>query len=98
MGRPQRSSISDILKAVQPASAVDPVGEHLETETAVSEPPRGTKARTRQQTLYLHPAVWAQLRELAFAEEKKMHAIVLEGLDRVFRDRGMRSVAELTRP
>ena len=36
------------------------------------------------------------LRELAFAERVKMHAIVMEGLDLLFRERGLRSIADLT--
>ena len=42
------------------------------------------------------PAVHDQLRELGFAERVKMHAIIMEGLDAVFRDRGLKSIADLT--
>jgi len=37
------------------------------------------------------------LRELAFHEEKRMHNLLMEGLDRVFADRGTPSVEQLTR-
>jgi hypothetical protein len=40
--------------------------------------------------------VLPQLRELAFARRVKMHAIILEGLDAVFRANGLKSVAELS--
>jgi hypothetical protein len=54
-----------------------------------------TKEATIQQTLYLPPTVHDQLRELAFTERVKMHALILEGLDSVFRKRGLRSIANL---
>jgi hypothetical protein len=46
-------------------------------------PPK--RPRTVQQTLYLPPAVHDQLRELAFSERVKMHALLMEGLDLVSR-------------
>jgi hypothetical protein len=55
-----------------------------------------TKDATIQQTVYLPPAVHDQLRELAFSERVKMHALIMEGLDAVFRARGMKSIADLT--
>lgn len=55
------------------------------------------KAMTIQQTVYLPPAVHDQLRELAFAERVKMHTILMEGLDLVFKTRGLKPLSELTR-
>ena len=55
------------------------------------------RSSTKQQTLYLPPAVHEQLRELAFSERVKMHALIMEGLDSVFRARGLKSIADLTR-
>lgn len=75
--------------------------EALPAPSVVAEPaaPRksATKAATVQQTLYLPPAVHDQLRDLAHAERVKMHWLVMEGLDAVFRKRGMKSIADLTR-
>ena len=53
--------------------------------------------RTIQQTVYLTPAVHDQLRELAFAERVKMHSILMEGLNLVFKARGLKPLSELTR-
>jgi hypothetical protein len=39
--------------------------------------------------------VYEQLRRLAFDERVKMHQLLLEGLDRVFRDRGLPGLDEL---
>jgi hypothetical protein len=58
--------------------------------------PRTRRAGIKQQTAYLPHPVYEQLRKLAFEERRKMHDYILEGLDRVFRDRGLLSLAELT--
>ncbi len=57
----------------------------------------GLRAHVKQLTVYLPHPVYRQLRELAFHEERRMHSLLLEGLDRVFADRGVRSTEELTR-
>jgi hypothetical protein len=49
----------------------------------------------KQQTVYLPLAVYEQLRRLAFDERVKMHGLLMEGLDRVFKDRGLPGLAEL---
>jgi hypothetical protein len=54
-----------------------------------------TKAATVQQTVYLPPAVHEQLRELAFSERVKMHALIMEGLDAVFHARGLKPIKDL---
>jgi hypothetical protein len=62
-------------------------------------PPQQTSTRRagiKQQTAYLPDPVYEQLRKLAFEERHKMHDYILEGLDRVFRNRGLPSIAELT--
>jgi hypothetical protein len=57
----------------------------------------GQRAHVKQLTLYLPHPIYRQLRELAFHEEKRMHTLLLEGLDRVFTDRGAPSIEQLTR-
>ena len=52
-------------------------------------------AAVRKQTAYLKLPVYEQLRRLAFEERHKMHDYLMEGLDLVFRARGLPSVAEL---
>jgi hypothetical protein len=66
--------------------------------TTFSEEKRagGQRAHVKQLTLYLPHPVYRQLRELAFHEEKRMHSLLMEGLDRVFADRGARSIEQLT--
>ncbi len=57
----------------------------------------GQRAHVKQLTLYLPHPIYKQLRELAFHEEKRMHSLLMEGLDRVFADRGAPSIEQLTR-
>ena len=47
-------------------------------------------------SVYLEPPVYDQLRDLAYAERTKMHALILEGLDLLFKQRGAQSIAQLT--
>jgi hypothetical protein len=56
----------------------------------------GRRPGIKQQTAYLPEAVYEQLRKLAFDERRRIHSYLMEGLDRVFRDRGLPSVEELT--
>lgn len=57
----------------------------------------GQRAHVKQLTLYLPHPIYKQLRELAFHEEKRMHSLLMEGLGRVFADRGTPSIEQLTR-
>jgi hypothetical protein len=84
MAKPRRTVLSGIVTPLHEAAPV--------------EAPAASRRRTAtiQQTLYLPPAVHDQLRELAFARRVKMHAIIMEGLDAVFRANGLKSVAELS--
>jgi hypothetical protein len=75
------------------SGVVTPFSSPLDPEPT----PGRRKARTIQQTVYLPPAVHDQLRELAFEERVKMHALLMEGLDLVFRARGLKPLSELTR-
>ena len=47
-------------------------------------------------SVYLEPQVYDQLRDLAHAERTKMHGLMLEALDLLFKQRGSRSIAQLT--
>ena len=56
------------------------------------------KERARQLSVYLEPPIYDQLRAIAFAERTKMHALMLEAVDLLFRKRGARSIEELAAP
>ena len=48
----------------------------------------------KQHTAYLPVSVHEQLRKLAFEENRKIHDYLIEGLDRVFADRGLPAVKD----
>lgn len=54
------------------------------------------KERAKQMSVYLEPPVYDQLRDIAHTERTKIHTLILEGLDLLFRDRGARSIQDLT--
>ena len=87
-------------------TSLDAIVTRSVIETQAEEPPASTAARTpevanrpgfKQQTAYLPLAVHEQLRRLAFEERAKMHDYLLEGLDLVFRKRGLPAIEELKR-
>jgi len=49
----------------------------------------------KKPSVYLTEPVYEQLRTLAFQERKKMHDLLLDGLDLVFRQKGLPSIDEL---
>jgi hypothetical protein len=55
------------------------------------------KTRTIQQTVYLRPVVYEQLRKIAFDERVKMHDLLMEGLSLAFEKRGLPTVEQLAR-
>ena len=88
---PKRTSLEAVLNpaAVAPDAVAPEDGRGLRK-------PIGKRRRVTQQTAYLPVPVYEQIRRLAFEENTKMHSLLMEGLDRVFKDRGLPSIAELT--
>jgi hypothetical protein len=77
-----------------PAAAGD--GPRPRQEPAGEHPRRRTfEDRHRKSSVYLSDPVHEQLRTLAFNERLKMHDYLMEGLDMVFRQRGLPSIADL---
>ena len=56
------------------------------------------KERAKQLSVYLEPAVYDQLRDIAYAERTKMHPLMLEALDLLFSHRGARSIRDIEEP
>ncbi|MDR3635866.1 MAG: hypothetical protein P4L84_18835 [Isosphaeraceae bacterium] len=70
-------------------------------DPAVENPPQEQteqpkRPSVKQHTAYLPLAVHEQLRTLAFEENRKMHDYLIEGLDRVFSDRGLPSIKDIS--
>ena len=86
----KRTSLDSIMtRAVdvrEPAEQPAPVPTVADT---------GNRPAVKQQTAYLKIPVYEQLRHLAFEERGKMHDYIIEGLDLVFRKRGLPGIDEL---
>ena len=107
MSAKKRTSL-DAVFGTDPLPVIVPAKKHSEkhgagapVETAEArKPERGGESkrrpRVKQHTAYLPLVVHDQLRRLAFEENRKMHDYLLEGLDRVFADRGLPAVKDIT--
>ena len=90
----KRTSLSAVLGTAGETTPAPP------TRATAERPPNQAGNRRRpglkQQTAYLPEPVYEQLRALAFEERRKMHDLLMEGLDMVFKQRGLRSIEDLT--
>ena len=96
MPRPPRLSLKSIVAAT--ASPVLQEGKVVQfrSEPTKAAGGRGTlKERSKQLSVYLDPAVYDQLRDIAYTERTKIHPLMLEALDLLFNNRGARSIREL---
>lgn len=96
------------VQAAQPAVASNAAAPHYYATTAPQARPLSfkpvaplkvdDKKNRASTTVYLPPRVKRQLEELWFAErhKKSQNDLFLEGLDLVFRSRGLPSIEELT--
>lgn len=100
MSKPPRLSLKSIVAAAAPSTARADVGIGGLAAPPVAPPERqGTlKERARQLSVYLEPPVYDQLRDLAYTERTKMHALMLEAVDLLFKQRGASSIRQLTTP
>lgn len=106
MSKPPKPSLKSIIAssvaapapgpAVVPFQAAPPSRRAAPASTAPEAKPT-LKERAKQLSVYLDPAVYDQLRDIAYAERAKIHSLMLEGLDLLFRDRGARSIEDLER-
>ena len=99
MSKPPKLSLASIV-----AAAVPPPGKQsaeivqLTTSASAGVNPRGTlKQRAKQLSVYLEPPVYDQLRDMAYAERTKIHQLMLESVDLLFKARGALSIDHLTR-
>jgi hypothetical protein len=97
MPKPPKLSLKSIV-----AATAAPAIQEAKVVQFRSEPARpgasggGTlKERSKQLSVYLDPAVYDQLRDIAYTERTKIHPLMLEALDLLFSNRGARSIREL---
>ncbi|SFG93844.1 ribbon-helix-helix domain-containing protein [Methylobacterium gossipiicola] len=93
-----RPNLASIVAASTATSRPLPSAEivKLDVGTPRSRPSTTLKERARQMSVYLEPPVYDQLRDIAHAERAKMHGLMLEALDLLFKQRGARSIRHLT--
>jgi hypothetical protein len=109
MPKPPKLSLASIVAASTPPGKSHQ-GPHqtphqtaeivqLDTGAPPLRRPNATlKQRARQMSVYLEPPVYDQLRDIAHAERAKMHGLMLEALDLLFKQRGARSIDQLNEP
>ncbi len=97
MPKPPKLSLKSIVAATAaPALQQEAKVVQFRSEPARPASGRGTlKERTKQLSVYLEPAVYDQLRDIAYSERTKIHPLMLEALDLLFSNRGARSIREL---
>ncbi|GJD32688.1 hypothetical protein PMNALOAF_3965 [Methylobacterium adhaesivum] len=93
-----RPSLASIVAASATTGRPLPTAEIVQLDVGTPRPrPSATlKERARQMSVYLEPPVYDQLRDLAHTERAKMHGLMLEALDLLFKQRGARSIRQLT--
>ena len=98
MSKPHKLSLKSIVASSVPNSVrtdADIVG--FPASPIIPALKQGTlKERAKQLSVYLEPPVYEQLRELAYTERTKIHQLMLEAVDLLFKNRGALSIRELT--
>ncbi|HEV2559414.1 MAG TPA: ribbon-helix-helix domain-containing protein [Microvirga sp.] len=98
MSKPHKLSLKSIVAASVPSSVrSDPDIVGFSAAPIIPAIKQGTlKERAKQLSVYLEPAVHEQLRELAYTERTKIHQLMLEAVDLLFKNRGALSIRQLT--
>lgn len=98
MSKPPKLSLKSIV-AASVSSSVRPDADAVPMQHGSAKPEvkGGTlKERAKQLSVYLEPAVHDQLRDIAYTERTKIHPLMLEALDLLFKKRGALSIKQLT--
>lgn len=97
MSRPPKLSLASIVAAAAPPPRQTAEIVQLSSANAPGPHGRGTlKQRAKQLSVYLEPPVHDQLRDIAYSERTKIHQLMLEALDLLFKARGALSIEQLT--
>jgi hypothetical protein len=98
MSKPHKIS----LRSIVAASVASPAIHEAQTPPQISQEeqrkeqaPKTLKQRAKQMSVYLEPEVYDQLRDIAYTERTKIHPLMLEALDLLFKQRGARSIRQL---
>jgi hypothetical protein len=91
----KRTSLDSILTRTVDDAVAEAVPAPPPMPVPVAREADGSRPGVKQQTAYLKLPVYEQLRRLAFEERRKMHDYIIEGLDLVFRKRGLPGIEEM---
>lgn len=69
-------------------------GQGVSAEKVVPIAPEGAAEKPVKTSLYLPPKALKRLKEIALAQDCKVHDLVLQGLDHVLTSQGFPTVAE----
>jgi len=94
MSKQPKLNLKAIVAASVPA-AVEP--DIARTPQLGLQPQRMLKERAKQLSVYLEPPVYDQLRDIAYTERTKIHPLMLEALDLLFKQRGALPIKDLER-
>jgi hypothetical protein len=84
------------LKSIVAASVPAPIeADAVRLAQPVSAAQKTLKERAKQLSVYLEPPVYDQLRDIAYSERTKIHPLMLEALDLLFKQRGALPIREL---
>ena len=103
-GAKKRTSLDAVFGSTDAPAAVTPERDDVRGlapvgKTSPERGGRGEEAKrphVKQHTAYLPLPVHEQLRKLAFEENRKIHELLIEGIDRVFANRGLPTVSDLS--
>jgi hypothetical protein len=86
------------LKAIVAASVPAAVEADIARTPQLGPQPQKTlKERAKQLSVYLEQPVYDQLRDIAYTERTKIHPLMLEALDLLFKQRGALPIRDLER-
>lgn len=84
----KRPSVIDALD-IEPAPSAQPSVTAAEVLDLKAAAKKAAKSRDVQHTsIYIPRAAYERLREIAFHERRKIHDLIMEGVDSVIADRG----------
>ena len=94
MPKQPKLSLKTIVAASMPAPVQADSSRFVQQSQAAAAQ-RTLKERAKQLSVYLEPPVYDQLRDIAYTERTKIHPLMLEGLDLLFKQRGALPIKEL---
>lgn len=101
MSKQPKLSLASIVAAAAPSPVKQQSAEIVQLSPATNpagQLKRATlKQRAKQLSVYLEPPVHDQLRDIAYTERTKIHQLMLEALDLLFKARGALSIAQLSK-